>query len=110
MALGGSDDVDVDSSYDLLNRCRPLPRCFLVSQEIGLERDHPGVGQEEGGIGWDQRRRRTNLVVSLAEERREELSELVAIQGNTRIANLRSREVNEAGSDRGCDWGGLPGR
>ena len=54
MTLGGSDDVDVDGAHDLLDRGGSIEWGGLLSEEIGLERDHPRVGQQEGGVDRDQ--------------------------------------------------------
>ena len=55
---GGADDVDVDRSNRLLDRCCAVERSGLLTEEVGLERDHACIRHQQrrirrdGGCGW----------------------------------------------------------
>ncbi len=61
----------------LLDRHRPPVGRGLVTHEVGLEGNHPGVGEQQAGVDGDDTRRRHDGVALLREEVEERDPELV---------------------------------
>jgi hypothetical protein len=74
-----ADLVDVGRAEALLDAQRPPPGGLLLAEEVGLELVHPGVGQQQGRVVRDERRRRDAGVLALFEERDELLSDRVRV-------------------------------
>ena len=83
---GGADEVDVHRAHALLDAGRPRPRRGFLSQEVGLEGHHAGVGEQQGGIGGYQGRRRPHRVIALGEEVDEGAPDLVGLHDGARLA------------------------
>ena len=64
-------------AHALLHRRRPIERGLLLTEEVRLERDHAGNGEEEVGIMRDEAGRGNNRVASGLEERGEGTAQLV---------------------------------
>ncbi len=58
VAVGGAHDVDVHRAEAFLHRGGPRPGRRLVAQEEGLEGDHPGDGEQHGGVVGNEAGRR----------------------------------------------------
>jgi hypothetical protein len=66
---GGQPDLlDVEGAYALLHAGGPPERRGLLAQEVGLERHHPGVDEQQIGVVEQEGGRRHDGVVPLAEE------------------------------------------
>ena len=73
---GGADDVDVDGAQALLHRGGPAVGRALLAQEVGLERHHAGVGQQQRRVHRDQRSAGDHRVVPFPEEVQEGAADL----------------------------------
>ncbi len=75
--------LDVHRAEDLLARGQPRVRRRLLAEEVGLERLHPGRGEQHGGIvdRWHERPRRHASMVALLEEGEEGLPDLGGLHG-----------------------------
>ena len=80
MALGRTDDVDVDGPHHLLHRRRTWKGGMLLTEEVGLEGHHPGVGEQQRGVDRDQGSRWAHDMALFLEERGEKRANLVAVQ------------------------------
>ena len=89
VALGGADDLDVDGAEALLHRRGPGPGRDLLAQEVGLERDHAGDGEQHGGVVGDEAGRRDDHVPALRVEAGERRAELVGVHHRTILPALR---------------------
>ncbi len=76
---GVADVVDVDRAKDLLAVGQARGRRGLLAEEVGLQRVHPGDGQQRRGVvrGGHQRSRGDALVAAFLEERQVALADLV---------------------------------
>ena len=86
MPGGGADDVDVDRSSNLLDRCGAWIRRRLFAQHVRLERNHPGVGEQQRRVDRDQRRRLHHGVAAFGEEVEEDSANLVGVHESRRLA------------------------
>ena len=72
VAVGAADVVEVvvlaSGAHALLDRGGAPVRRRLVTDEVGLERDHPRVREQQGVVVRDQARRRHRGVAALREE------------------------------------------
>ena len=86
MARGVADVVDVDRSKHLLAVRQARRGRRLLPQEVGLQRVHPGDGQQRRGIvgGGHERGRGDALVPALLEEAQVALAYLVGGHGASR--------------------------
>jgi hypothetical protein len=72
----GAHDVDVRGPHALLHAGRADPRRRDLTEEVRLERHHPGVDEQQRGVVGDQRRRRHDVVTARGEEAEETLADL----------------------------------
>jgi hypothetical protein len=79
MPGGRPDDLDVGGAKGLLTRGHPRGRWPLDALEVGLERMHPGHGEQRRRVelGRNQRTRRQTHMTALREELEEGASDLV---------------------------------
>ena len=93
MPLRASDLVEVvvlaAGTNTLLHRDGARERRRLLSGEVGLERHHPGHGEEQRRVVRDQRRRRLVAVGALDEEVGERLADLIRLHRS----GLRTHEA-----------------
>ena len=73
---GLADLVDVGRPHALLRAGGPLERRLALAQEVGLERHHPGVHQQQRGVLGDQAGRGHHGVPALLEEAKETAGDL----------------------------------
>ncbi len=85
MANGRAHHLDVHGARHLLRRHRPVEWRRLLPQEVRLEGDHPGVGEQQSRVDRDQRRRRSDLVATLGKEVEELLADLAALHGRRQV-------------------------
>ncbi len=104
---GGADDVDVDGPHHLLDRGGPGEWRLLLAEEVGLEGDHPGIGEQQRRIVRDQRGRGADDMALFLEERGEGGPYLVAVHGGR---PLRVGEVNDGRPVAGRHWDEPPWR
>ena len=78
---GGADDVDVLGAEALLDAHRPRVWRGDLHQQVRLEGNHPGDGEEKARVVRDQRGAGDRGVPPLGEERRERLPDLVPVHG-----------------------------
>ena len=93
MPFRASDLVEVvvlaAGTNTLLHRDGARERRRLLSGEVGLERHHPGHGEEQRRVVRDQRRRRLVAVGALDEEVGERLADLIRLHRS----GLRTHEA-----------------
>ena len=82
---GLADLLDVQSAHAFLDADRPLEGRGLLAGEIGLERHHAGVDEQQGGVVVQQRGR-SYLGVSASDEKVEkELSDVSGLHGQVSL-------------------------
>ena len=83
VTLGAADVVEVvvlaTGSGALLRTDRSLERRHLIANEVGLERNHAGHGEQHGRIVRDQTRRWHGSMAALCEEVDEGRTELIGV-------------------------------
>ena len=73
---GLADVLDVGRAHALLHAGRPRPRRRLLAQEVGLERHHARVHEQQGRVRHQQRRGGHGLVTGRLEVRDEAAADL----------------------------------
>jgi hypothetical protein len=81
VAVGLSDLLDVERADALLHTDRALVRRRLAPEEVGHERHHAGVDEQQVGIVEQQRGARDDGVVALLEVRDESAADLSGVHG-----------------------------
>ena len=76
VARGLADVLDVGRAHALLHARRPGPRRRLLAQEVGLERHHARVDEQQGRVRHQQRRGGHGLVTGRLEVRDEAAADL----------------------------------
>ena len=77
-----ADVLQVDGAEALLHRGRPAVGGRLLPEEVGLERHHAGVGEEQGRVIGDQGGRGHDGVAALGEEVEEDLADAGAVHAS----------------------------
>ena len=94
-----ADLVDVGGAEALLRGREPGPRRSRLAQEVRLEGDHAGAGEEQGGIARrDERGAGDGLMAALLEEVAEGASDAVGFHAGV----LRSAALRAATADWRC--------
>ena len=110
VAGGAADVLDVVGAHALLVAGDPRGGRRGVAHEVGLERDHAGDRQQQGGVLRDQRRGVDDAVVALAEELEEGLADARGVHGGlvgaggrrAGVACVEVRSWGRAGRGRGA--------
>ena len=101
---GLADLLDVEGPHALLHRDRPLVRRRLLPEEVGLERHHAGVHEQQVRVVEQQRCRRHHLVASRLEVRDEPSADLRGVHQS--LPFLWSSLVSAPSGPRGQLVGG----
>ena len=91
MALGRADLVDVGGAEAPLHGGQARARRLLLAEEVGLERLHPGGGEQDRRVvgGRHERGRGHAQVAALLEERQERLADLVGTSCGASLGSAR---------------------
>ena len=126
VAVGATDVVEVvvlaAGAHALLHRSRPAVRRGLVTDEVGLERHHARVREQQRVVVRDQARRRDEAVVAGREEVEEDGAQLVGSSDGSarrghgtnrtwwvRVPFPAFRPASSAGLPASCRAGGASG-
>ena len=102
VAGGLADLLDVLRAYALLDARGGVPRRGLLAEEVGLERHHAGVDEQQVGVVEQQRRRGHDGVAGVLEVREESAADLRGLHQVWSFwvcsASRRSRSVWSSGA------------